>query len=64
MVTISIALHIVYCLFKKFRQVRDLIQSLKKRIWMNLFIRYILENYLVLVIAYMLDMQNLRMQSW
>ena len=38
--------------------------KLKKRIWMNCFIRYILENYLVLIIAYMLEMQDLGMGSF
>ena len=32
---------------------------LKKRIWLNFFIRYLLENYLVLIIAYMLKMYSL-----
>ena len=52
-------LFLIYCLFKKNEKVRKICITIKKRIWMNMILRYMLEHYLLMVIAYMLKMTDL-----
>ena len=62
-ITVIGLLILLFILFRKNEKVRNALINLKKRIWLNFVIRYMLEHYLVLVIAFMLATYSLDFSS-